>query len=57
MVHFIPFKKAIDATEAATLIFTHVVCLHGVSLNIVSDCDVNLQATFGGLYGSFCLVI
>lgn len=55
ITHFIPCKKTIDAIETMTMVFKHVVRLHGVTRSIVSDHDVKSQVAFGEPSSISCL--
>ncbi len=46
LVHFIPTRTDVDATEVATLFIEHVAKLHGLPMSIVSDRDSRFCSKF-----------
>jgi hypothetical protein len=44
--HFIPLGHPYTATMVAWAFFTDIVCLHGLSASIVSDCDPTFTSAF-----------
>ena len=53
-VHFFPLTKLPSASETAQLLITHVVRLHGIPTNIVSDRGPQFTARF---WKAFCTLI
>lgn len=46
LAHFLACSRTFDASLIATLFFTEVVCLHGLSTTIVFDRDVKFVSNF-----------
>ena len=53
-VHFVPLKKLPSASETAQLLVTHVVRLHGIPTDIVSDRGPQFTARF---WKAFCTLL
>ncbi|WP_316810238.1 transposase family protein, partial [Salmonella sp. S090_02723] len=51
MCHFVPLKKLPNAKTLATLFVKHILRLHGVPVNIVSDRGVQFVSLF---WRAFC---
>ena len=53
-VHFVPLNKLPSASEAAHLLVQHVICLHGIPTNIVSDHGPQFISRF---WRAFCTLL
>lgn len=46
MAHFVPLSKLPLAKEMAQLVLNHVLCLHGLPVDVVSDCGPQFFSVF-----------